>query len=377
MRRKKFWWILLVLVGMYGGWLTYHILQFQFYALPVSSSPPETSPEVKGVYHLHTKFSDGHKNPVQIARLASKASLDLIILTDHGNPNFGCLQSQGWKEGVLVLAGSELSVNRGHLVGLGFDTPLSSFSQKAEDAAYHINSLGGFTIIAHPYSKTSWSWGEFIDYSGMEILNGDTMLKKKFYLWIPYLPALLFKPRLFLLKTLNPPQENLNKWDQLNQIHPLYGYYSSDAHILYGPLLSFVSLHILLEKPLSSDFEEARTQVHESLKTGRFYNTVDAAAEGRGFRFWAQRGEERQPMGSVLPFSSSPVKLNVRAPFPFHQEIHLIHNGQTVMKSDKNTMVFPADQPGVYRVEVYLKESTPMGDRIPWILSNPIFLRKD
>ncbi|MBS3819902.1 hypothetical protein KGY73_10425 [bacterium] len=377
MRRKKFWFILLALAVVYGVWLGFHILQFEFYTLPESASLPEESPEIKGVYHLHTKLSDGYKKPGQIARLASKASMDFIILTDHGNPNYGCLESEGWKEGVLVLAGSELSVNRGHLVGLGFDLPLTPLSRKAEEATYHLNSLGGFAIIAHPYSKTSWSWGEFIDYSGMEIINGDTMLRKKFYTWIPYLPALLIKPRLFLLRTLNPPLENLSKWDRLNQIHPLYGYYSSDAHILYGPLLSFVSLHIPLQKPLSSEFREARAQVYKSLKRGAFYNVVEAAAEARGFRFWAQKGEERQRMGSTLFFSSSPVKLKIHAPFPFKQETHLIHNGETVLKSEKNKVVFPAEQPGVYRVEVYLKEPTPMGERIPWILSNPIFLTKD
>lgn len=370
-KKKKLWFTLLALFLLYSGWLGYHVLRYKHYTFAPSSG---FSPEIKGVYHLHTKYSAGFKTSDQIAHLASKASLDFIILTDHGNPNYKCLESQGWKEGVLVLAGSELSVNRGHLVALGFNLPLRNFSPVAEEAVSQINSLNGFSIIVHPYSKTPWSWGKWVDYSGLEIMNADTMLRNKFYLWLPYFPALLVKPELVLLKILNPPFKNLHQWDRLNQVHSLYGYYSSDAHFLYGPLLSFMTIHIPVQEPLSSDFEEAKAQVYESLKKGRFFNVVEAAAEASGFRFWAQKGDKTFYMGSNL--SSWPAQLHVCAPFPFAQETNLIHNSQTILNSTEDHISYLATQPGVYRVEVYLKESTPLGKRIPWILSNPIFFRR-
>ena len=163
---------------LYSSWLSFHLLSFKTYK---SHSPELSLQEIEGAYHIHTTFSDGRKSIDKIAKLAAQSGLDFIILTDHGNPNYESLRSQGWKEGVLVLAGSELSVSRGHLVGLNFNPPARPFSQNAEEAVYEIQSSGGFSIIAHPYSKVNWSWGEFIDYSGMEIMNADSMLKKKHY----------------------------------------------------------------------------------------------------------------------------------------------------------------------------------------------------
>ena len=35
-----------------------------------------------------------------------------------------------------------------------------------------------------------------------------------------------------------------------------------------------------------------------------------------------------------------------------------------------------AVEPGVYRVEVYLRSRSPLSPRVPWILSNPVYVRK-
>ena len=191
LKKKKIFFLLLILFLLYALWLGFNILTFKTY----KDTLPKTSPlEIEGVYHIHTTFSDGKKDLDEIAQIASLAALDFIILTDHGSPNYDSYANQGWKEKVLVLAGSELSVSRGHLVGLDFKLPTSRFSQNAETAVYQINAKGGFTIICHPYSKVQWSWGKFINYSGIDIINADSMLKKDILLSLPYLPALLIKP---------------------------------------------------------------------------------------------------------------------------------------------------------------------------------------
>ncbi len=41
----------------------------------------------KGVYHLHSTFSDGRGGIEAISRAAGKQDLDFVILTDHGRPN--------------------------------------------------------------------------------------------------------------------------------------------------------------------------------------------------------------------------------------------------------------------------------------------------
>lgn len=371
-RRKKIGFILLVLFALYAAWLGFHLATFRTYGDAAEDDPLE----IEGVYHIHTKFSDGYKTPDKIAEPAAAAGLDFIILTDHGSPNRECLESQGWKQGVLVLAGSELSVSRGHLVALDFVPPAGQFPQNADLAVTKISMQEGFSIIAHPYSKVQWSWGKNTGSSGLEIINADTMFKQDIHRWVPYLPALLLRPPMALLKMIQNPEKELRKWDELNQGRMLYGYFSTDAHFLYRPLMSHLRLHVLLEKTLSSDFDTAKHQVFQALRTGRFFNAVESAAEARGFRFRAEAGHDIQPMGSALSFRSS-VRLLVEAPFSFAKEIVLYRDGVRIFASRQNRVRFDAQEPGSYRVQVHLKEKTPLDKNAPWIVSNPIFLREE
>ncbi len=371
--KKKFLLVFLALILLYTFWLGFNILRYKTYKTPVSKASPL---EIQGVYHIHTNLSDGRKNPDEIAKLASLASLDFIIIVDHGSPNYKIYSSQGWKQGVLVLSGSELSVSRGHLVGLDYELPSHDFSENAEEAVYEIMASGGFSIIAHPYSKVQWSWGENIGYSGIEVINADSMLKEGLFLSTPYLPAILIKPSYALLKILDSPQRELRKWGELGKISPIYGYFSTDAHLLYRPILDFLRLHVLLQSSLSSDFELARRQVFEALRSGSFYNSIHAAALAEGFRFWGESGREVIPMGGTALFETG-LTLHIQAPFPFAKEIHLVQDAKSIFRSNEENASFEVKQPGIYRVEIYLKERSPLRKNIPWIVSNPIFLRED
>jgi len=175
---------------------------------------------------------------------------------------------------------------------------------------------------------------------------------------------------------LSDPSPFIKRWDERNTHIPLYGYFSVDAHLLYGPTFALFHLHLLLPQPLSQDFETARSQVFSSLRKGRFYNAVEAAAQARGFRFVAKKGGRALPMGETL-ILDSPVVFEVMAPFSFRKEIRLICNGKQVASSQKESLSFEAGLPGIFRAEVYLKERSPLDNNIPWIVSNPIFLRKE
>ena len=357
---KKILRIFFIYILIYSVWLGIGILSYKQH----DSTPVQDSiHEIQGVYHIHTTHSDGAKTPEEIAKIAASASNDFIILTDHGNPNFGSLSEEGWKEGVLVLAGSELSTSRGHLVALDFDLPGNNFFQNADRAAYQVNRLNGFSIIAHPYSKTQWTWGESLFSSGIEIINADSMLKTRIWRWIPFTPSVILSPPYFLLKILSVPDKNLFKWDSLTQDFQIYGYFSTDAHLLYKPLMSFMRLHLLLDRPLSSEFETAKKQVFDALKSGQFYSAIDAAAKAEGFRFRATTGEN--------------TTLHIQLPLSISKETHLIFNGQSILQSPDDTIEFRVEKSGVYRVEVFLKERSPLNKRIPWILSNPLFLKEN
>ena len=372
MKKKKIPLVLLSILLIYILWLAIQTVRFKTYTLTEKGTSPL---EIRGAYHIHTIFSDGRKKPEAIAKIASRSSLDFIILTDHGAPNRESMAAAGWKDNVLVLAGSELSVNRGHLVALGFKPPATPFSPEAELADYQIKSQEGFSIIAHPYSKVSWSWGKPTNYDGLEIVNANTMLRDNVFRIAPILPLLVIKPRYTILKMLRRPTKNLKKWDELNLIHPTYGFFSVDAHAFYRSLLPSLQLHVLLKKPLSKTYDQAAHQVFNALQHGRFYNAVDSAAQANGFEFWAQKDTHRIYMGEETVLDSS-VTLHVQSPFPFAQEIYLIHNGKKIAVSSEEKLTLDSKGTGFYRVEVYLKLNTPLHKEIPWILSNPIYLRE-
>jgi hypothetical protein len=366
--------VLLVVYLLWLGWLLRRFRPHHRIILPERAGPPF---EVVGVYHIHSNLSDGLKQPDKIASIAARQSLDFIILTDHGSPNFASLASQGWKDGLLVLAGSELSTNRGHMVALGFTTPRQSFAQNAERAARQIAAAGGFSIIAHPFSKTQWSWGKLIEYQGIEIIDSDTMMKKHVFTALPYLPTLLVNPRLFLLKTLERPSQTLRKWDELNESVLLSGYFSTDAHLFYSALFSCFRLHVLLDQPLAKDFDAARSQVFGALRARKFYNAIDAARPAPGFRFYAVTESASVNPGKDVRFNrASPPVLRVEASFPFTTEIRLLRNGKEIIRSGEQELDFQATEPGAYRVEVYLRDWSPLASDIPWIVSNLIYLRE-
>ncbi len=360
----------MVLLSVYLIWLTAHLLRFRSY----SSLPfPDSIHETAGAYHIHSTHSDGRKDVASIAREGACAGLAFVILTDHGRPNFKSLDSQGWKHGILVLAGSELSVNRGHLVALGLEEPYPQFSQNAEVSAAQIRAARGLSVIAHPYSKVAWSWGPEAGYSGLEIINADSMLRKDFLSTLAFIPALPINPRLTLLKTLDRPEKNLAKWDAMNREGRVFGFYSTDAHLLYRPLFTLLNLHCLLNESLSADFATARGQIRDALLQGRFFNAVDAAAHSRGFRFTGRRQGEIIPMGKAVPWKPE-TELVVRTPYSFAHETRLLYNGRVIAESRANELIVPAEAPGVYRTEIYIRERTPLKRDIPWIISNPIYL---
>ncbi len=376
-RKKRIIRALMFLLCLYALWLCIVLIRHR---APRDISRLRESPyfEVQGVYHIHTRHSDGTQTTGRVAAAAARQHLDFIILTDHGNPNRPSLAEQGWKEDVLVLAGSELSVSRGHMVALDFKMSRGTFAQDAELAAQQVKAGGGFLIIAHPYSKTRWSWGGAIDPDGIEIVDSDSMIKRNFLSALPYLPTFPFSPRLFLLKTLERPIQTLRKWDELCAARNVFGYFSADAHLTYGALFSCFRLHVLLREPLAKTFDEAKGQIFSSLRRGRFYSSVDAARPAGGFIFWAESGETRFPMGSALSFNATPrLRLRAEADFPHGVEMRLLRNGKTVLRSERQEISTVPEEPGTYRIEVYLRGKTLLAEDFPWIVSNPIFWRED
>jgi hypothetical protein len=372
--KKRILRVIAAVILLYAGWLVFETATFHVYRSDAGTAGDPR--EIEGVYHIHSTLSDGRGTVESLATTAAREKLDFLILADHGSPNFPSLASQGLKSGVVVLSGSELSSDRGHLVALGFRTPDRNFSRRTEEAVLEIQALGGFAIIAHPYSKVKWSWGDSASYAGLEILNADSMFMNNIKRVLPYAPLLLFKSRLPLIKMLEHPEINLKKWDLCNSRAPVFGYFSADAHLYYQAIFSLLHLHLLLDEPLRADFEGAAGQIYGALRKGRFYNAVEGAAKARGFRFEAAGKGRSWSMGDTIS-SANGVTFSVVAPFSFSREIRLLRNGRTIAAVNGESLKAAAEGPGTYRAEVFLRERSPLGRDIPWIVSNPIFIGKD
>jgi hypothetical protein len=365
MPKKRFPWLRLLLaaIALYAAWLAFQAVNYKRYvsdpaaaASPADGPQPPPQVEIRGAYHVHTTFSDGRKTVDRVIESAISAGLDFIILTDHGSPNRRSLAAAGRRNGLLVLAGTEISSSRGHLVALAFDPPPRRFPQSAEAAAREVRSLGGFTVIAHPFSKTRWSWGGPDDvYDGLEIMDSDTVLKRNIGQALFRLPLMLVRPRAVLLKVISRPAETLARWDRLLAEGPRLGFYSVDAHWMYETAFSLFQIRVLLDRPPDEDFATARGQVFEALRAGRFFSAIDAAADPAGFRFWLDGGT-----------------LRLRTPFSFAHEARIIQDGRVVATTTERAFALPAAAPGAYRVEAYLRERSPLGREVPWVISNPV-----
>ena len=68
--------------------------------------------------------------------------------------------------------------------------------------------------------------------------------------------------------------------------------------------------------------------------------------------------------------------LQLKVSSPVSARIVLIRDGATLTESKGTSeMAFVPEQPGAYRVEVYRDDLGPPFDRLPWIISNPIYVR--
>lgn len=130
-----------------------------------------------------------------------------------------------------------------------------------------------------------------------------------------------------------------------------------------------VSTHLLIN-------EITRESVWDALRSGRAYVAFDWMADPTGFVYQAEQSEDQEspaklwPMGSQLSLIEG-LRLLAEAALPVDWK--LVRDGQVVSESEGKSFEFSVSEPGVYRVEAWLRF---LGEPRPWILSNPIYIAK-
>ncbi|MBD3165750.1 PHP domain-containing protein [bacterium] len=338
--------------------------------------------EAVGVTHMHTLYSDGTGTIPEIARFADELGLQWIAVTDHHHLEAKKRGEEGFHGNVRVIVGSELGWEDGpnHYIAYDIDRVPDDQSEP-QNYVRIVQEQGGFGAIAHPHEKRDaidnlppypWTaWDVPID--GIELWNQLSQ-------WVEGLtPRNKFHRFLHPLKSLTRPDpETMAVWDRMNRIRPVVGYVGVDAHSLTYPLLGglihvkvfhykvqFRSLrtHLLLEEPLDrKDFDKARQQIHNALRTGRHFGSNFRVGRADGFRFYAMHEEER-----LLPLDTveSGTMLEFRAWSPLEADLVLLCDGRPVLRTRGRTLTFRTNQPGIWRIEAHRKGKG-------WIYTNPI-----
>ena len=339
---------------------------------PLEGQPPADGwARVPGVVHVHTTLSDGAGTPEDVVQAARAAEASFVVITDHGTDAARALA--GYRDGVLVLAGAELSTHQGHLLGLGMRPLTFPPAADARNALDDVRHLGGTAFVAHPTNPRDdlrWRGWDLDGPWGLEVLNGDSLWRQASW------PALLgglvaypFAPAYALAGVADRPRLAISRWDALLRRRPAAGLAGVDAHGFpsYENLFRMLRNYVLLETPLSGEAGRDAAAVHEALARGRSYMTVEALAPAGGFFFHAVRGHERWQMGDTVAPAPG-LRLRAGGRLPRGARVDLYRDGERIAAAAGGIDV-AARGPGAYRVEAYVA-----GWDVPWILSNPIYV---
>ena len=112
--------------------------------------PVQSANYLWAVYHVHSTYSDGLKTPEEIAGQARLAGVSLVLLTDHGNPNFKSSALREEFNGVTVIGGSEARLPQGRLTFFGArDVPNTALATFPPEAMKQARGWGAFPVVAY------------------------------------------------------------------------------------------------------------------------------------------------------------------------------------------------------------------------------------
>jgi hypothetical protein len=350
---------------------------------------------VAGAFHVHSARSDGAGDRAAIAAAAGRAGLKFVVITDHGDATRPP-DPPAYVDGVLCVDAVEVSSNGGHLMALDMATAPYPLGGEASAVVEDVLRLGGMPVVTHPDSiRAELAWKDWdTPVAGLEWMNLDSG-------WRDERPARLarvafdslLRPGPALASMLDRPSSTLERWDRIAAARRLVGLAGHDAHgglswrSEGGPdwgIPSFLSLglgsydapfatfgvRVLLDAPLTGDAATDARRLLDATRRGRLYTAIDAFAGPALVDYRATVGSATVEMGDLLPFADG-ATLSFRSAVPLDAVQVLLRDGARVAESRTGELTFPAPGPGAYRVEV----RSPRWP-VPWIVTNPIYLRQ-
>ena len=349
----------------------------------VGELPRDGYVRVPAVVHVHTTLSDGGGTPDEAIRAARETGVAVLGINDHNN--LDAKPFEGYRDGVLVLVGSELSTPVGHVLGVGLERdPVFRFNGDGLDALDDVRHLGGIAFAAHPFSPRAdlrFTGFDLPGAWGIELLNGDSDARRAGPRLL--LTAFFYRlnPDYALLAAVSSVDAVLERWDSLLAGRDVTGLAGSDAHSRlaitrtravrfpsYQVLFRQARNHLLLAEPLRGDAAADRTSVLDALAAGRFYIGMDALAPAEGFSFTVEDAAGRRfTMGDQVDVAAS-LRASVGGRVPEGVRMVLRCDGRVVGEAPSRLeLALPG--PGVYRAEAWVP-----GWPVPWVITNPIYV---
>ncbi len=349
-------------------------------SIPIAEGPRHRA---SGVVHVHTNLSDGRGTPAEVVAAARRAGADFIVVTDHNRVDPEEFDRVTQPGNPLVIVGSEVSTEAGHMLAIGIRAPTFKFSGTLREVLDDVRHLGGCAFTAHPTSprgETRFTREDEPGRWGVEVVNGDTAWREASPMALA-LAAWTYpvNPRFALARTLDTFETERALWDRIlaRRFAPAVG--GADAHgripvtrtssvplPSYEALFGLVRTVVHLDEPLPPNRSAARAAVTKALCTGSSVIAIPSLADPKGFSFVA-RGADGAAVGpgALLRFAPG-ITLRGGGAVPLGTTLRLIEGGR-VIATATDALDVPVSSPGVYRVEAYAPGAT-----TPWILSNPI-----
>jgi hypothetical protein len=365
-------------------------------ARPFTAPPPAWKPshaEVRGVFHIHSKRSDGTGTIDEIAAAAAAAGLQFVIVTDHGDGS-RLPDQPAYRSGVLCIDAVEISTTGGHYAAIGLGRTPYPLGGEPRDVVEDVRRLGGHGVATHPLSvKSELEWRDWTArMDSVEWLNGDSLWREApssrlaASAWTYLLSPIASVARLYQRPTV------LSKWDSLERGWRVTALAGTDAHARLGfadgpepyekPVylkvpsyrvaFGLASLRVATAGALTGRAADDAAAVVEAIRKGRVHTVVDGLGRDGSFEFTATSGGVQVGEGGQV-LVTDPAVIRVRSNPPPGGWVVLFLNGMQVHRVKEQELVYASDREGTYRAEVWAP-APGRSSFLPWIVSNPIIV---
>jgi hypothetical protein len=333
--------------------------------------PPIKIPyhDYSGAIHVHTYFSPGLSGQFEeVLRVAGQADLDFVVVTDHEKMYGLHEKKEGLYGNVLILIGAELTTSGGHLVVMGLEKDVDE-NQKPEKILEDVRKAKGLAFIGHGDSRRypwlDWSLAPLA--TGMEIYNLSAAVYEKGYFRIG-LKFLTYPRKSFMRSYIGREYAWMKRWDENLAQRPFVGIASVDAHEKYHLLGKTLDSYDAMFKVVQTHVwarDLSKQAIYDALRQGHAYIGFDIVKPVRNFLFIAETPRRKKLMGDSVRFQDG---LKLKVFMADEGDIRVMKDGRLWKAVSGTRWEASPEGPGVYRVEVYLKNKL-------WIVSNPIYVR--